>query len=88
MCRFNAYSLSNERPIIINMERIIATLFFATCPALHLTSVCTPLRRHLLIKLLLLTATLMGQLQAIVNSDKSLSHTMTESSSKFENMTQ
>lgn len=70
------------------MERISATLFFATCPALHLTSVCMPLRRHLLIKLLLLTATLMGQLQAIVNSDRSLSHTMTESSSKFENMTQ
>ena len=39
------------------------------------TSVCTPLRRLLLIKPLLLTTSLMGQLQAIVKSDWSLTHT-------------
>lgn len=70
------------------MERISVTLFFANCPAMQLASVCTPLRSPLLIKLLLLTATLMAHKQAIVNSDRSLSHTMTESSSKFDNVTQ
>lgn len=70
------------------MERTSVTLFFATCPAMQLASVCTPMRSPLLIKLLLLTATVMGQWQVIVNSDRSLSHTMTEGSSKFDNMTQ
>lgn len=43
------------------MERISMTLVFATCPAMQLASVWTPLRSPLLIQLLLLTATLMGQ---------------------------
>lgn len=62
--------------------------FFAILSSSIITSVCTPLRRLLLIKLLLLTTTLMGQLQTIVKSDRSLSHTVTKRTSIFDNMTQ
>lgn len=71
-----------------NKERIGVTSFFATCTSMQLASVCTPLKSSLLIKLLQLIATLTGQQQVIVNSDRSLSHKMTESSSKLDNMTQ
>lgn len=52
------------------------------------TSVCTPLRRLLLIKLLLLTTSLMGQLQAIVKSDWSLSHNVSKETSISDNVIQ
>lgn len=42
----------------------------------------------LLIKLLLLTTSLMGQLQAIVKSDSSLSHTVSKWTSIFDSMIQ
>lgn len=41
-------------------------------------NVCMPLHRLVLIKLLLLTTSLIGQLQAIVKSDWSLSHSVRE----------
>lgn len=50
------------------------------------TSVCTPLQRLLLIKLLLLTTSLMGQLQAIVKSDRGLSHTVSKRTSISDSM--
>lgn len=70
------------------MERIGVTSFFATFTSMQFASVCTPLKSPLLIKLLQLIATLTGQQQVRVNSDRSLSHKMTESSSKLDNMTQ
>lgn len=69
-------------------NKLVWSHFLPYHPVLLLPpSVCLPLRL-LLIKLLLLTTALMGQLQAVVKSDRSLSHTVTKRTSIFDNMTQ
>lgn len=71
------------------MEKISVITFFAILSGPNINQcVCTPLRTLLLIKLLLLTTTLMGQLQTIVKSDRRLSHTVTKMTSILDNMTQ
>lgn len=68
--------------------KAMPTKHITTEHRLHYFEVSAHLTVALLVKLLLFTATLLGQLQPIMKSDRCLSHAVTKKTSIFDSMTQ